>query len=561
MFFDANPVEYLKTKWNRIGAPVRWTFVVSYLVAIAIHLYVLTNKFFNYFEMGNIFTKMPFSQEDSLGLGRWFMPVATNLLTYFSMPLVNGLLVFLMLAVSAALIVDILEIKSSAYGVLFGLVFVSFPGLASIMSYGVNCDDFSTALFMAVLSGYLFVRCLRKDEWVRGVILGAIPLSLSLACYQPYMSVTIGILYMMLFMQVYRKRTDLKTFIPMALKSVVMLAAGFILYYATLQIMLGVTGISLSDYHGVDSMTSFTPKGIAKGFVYSYLHFIKYFFTTEYTYTIGRIVCNCIGALVFAAFLFGRMRVKRGVVHKASDATADKTYLVRDRKTNVLLLILFLYLPLGVNASPFLMADRVGAGVDRYMIYSIMFLWALLLAMMDADIDENTVQLTKSRKNLLQWLGGFSVICAIVTGLIITNQAYHRLEATTQATEGLMVRMAARMEQTEGWNKDMPVYFVNPRNMVNINYGTEVEDYRSLTNLPGTFLRAGYGEEAIAGYMNTYLRFPVKFATEEEIARVEENMAFAEMKAYPDASAVQIIDGVMVVKVSEGETDEDLDLP
>ncbi|MBE5847904.1 MAG: hypothetical protein E7300_09540 [Lachnospiraceae bacterium] len=559
MFFDTNPVEYIKTRWAGIGAPVRRTFVVSYLSAIVAHLYVLTNKFFNYFEMGNIFTHMPFSQEDSLGLGRWFMPVATNLLTYFSMPLVNGLVVFLMLAVSAALIVDMLEIKSSAYGVLFGLIFVTFPGLASIMSYGVNCDLFSSALLLSVLSGYLFVRSLRQNKWVRGVILGAIPLSLSLACYQPYMSVTIGMLYMMLFMQVYRKRTDLKTFIPMVFKSVLMLAAGFILYYVILKIMLTVTGISLSDYHGVDSMTSFTPKGIAKGFVYSYLHFIKYFFTTEYTYTIGRIVCNCIGAATFAALLFRRMRVNRGAVHKGSDATADKTYLVRDRMTNALLLILFLYLPLGVNASPFLMADRVGAGVDRYMIYSLMFLWALLLAMMDDNTDENTAQLTKSRKNLLQWLGGFSVICAIVTGLIITNQAYHRLEATTQATEGLMVRMAARMEQTEGWNKDIPVYFVNPRNMVNSNYGPEVTDYRNLTNLPGTFLRAGYGEEAIAGYMNTYLRFPVKLATEEEIARVEANPAFGKLKAYPDASAVQIIDGVMVVKVSEGETDADLE--
>ncbi len=560
MFFDTNPVEYIKTRWAGIGAPVRRTFVVSYLAAIVVHLYVLTNKFFNYFEMGNIFTHMPFSQEDSLGLGRWFMPVATNLLTYFSMPLVNGLVVFLMLALSAALIVDMLEIKSSAYGVLFGLIFVTFPGLASIMSYGVNCDLFSSALLLSVLSGYLFVRSLRQNKWVRGMILGAIPLSLSLACYQPYMSVTIGMLYMMLFMQVYRKRTDLKTFIPMVCKSVLMLAAGFILYYAILQIMLAVTGISLSDYHGVDSMTSFTPKGIAKGFVYSYLHFIKYFFTTEYTYTIGRIVCNCIGAVVFAALLFRRMRINRGAVHKGSDATADKTYLVRDRMTNALLLILFLYLPLGVNASPFLMADRVGAGVDRYMIYSLMFLWALLLAMMDDNTDENTAQLTKSRKNLLQWLGGFSGICAIVTGLIITNQAYHRLEATTHATEGLMVRMAARMEQTEGWNKDMPVYFVNPRNMVNSNYGPEVTDYRNLTNLPGTFLRAGYGEEAIAGYMNTYLRFPVKLASAEEIARVEANPVFGKLKAYPDASAVQIIDGVMVVKVSEGETDADLEL-
>ncbi len=537
MFLDVNPIDYLKNAWNRIGAPVRWTFVASFLGAIVVHLYVLTNKFFNYFEMGNIFTKMPFSQEDSLGLGRWFMPAATNILTYFSMPLVNGLLVFFMLAISAAMIVDLLDIRSSAYGVLLGLVLLTFPGLASIMSYGVNSDENAVALLMAVWSGFLFVKNVQRGTWKRGVVLGAIPLALSLACYQPYMSLTIGILYMMLFIQLYRKKTDLRMFILLTVRCILMLAAGFVLYYGILQIMLHATGISLSDYHGVDSMTSFTPKGIAKGFVYSYLYFIKYFFTTEYTYTVGRIVCNALGGIAFLILVFKRIR------------------------GNLLLLILFLYLPLGVNASPFLMADRVGAGVDRYMIYSLMLFWALLLAIMDADTDEHTPQPAKSRKNVLQWIGGLSVLCAIVTGFVITNQAYHRLEATTKATEGMMVRMAARMEATDGWNKDMPVYFVNPRNLVNINYGTEVEDYRNLTNLPGTFLRAGYGEEAIAGYMNTYLHFPVKLATEDEIVRAEANAEYKTMKTYPDASAVRVIDGVMVVKVSDGETDADLDLP
>ncbi len=560
MFLDVNPIEYLKNTWNKIGAPARWTFVVSFFTAIVVHLYVLTNRFFNYFEMGNIFTHMPFSQEDSLGLGRWFMPAATNILTYFSMPLVNGLLVFLMLAISAAMIVDLLEIKSSAYGVLLGLILVTFPGLASIMSYGVNSDENAVALLMAVWSGFLFVKNVQRGKWKRGAVLGAIPLALSLACYQPYMSLTIGILYMMLFMQLYRKKTDLKTFVLLVVRCILMLAAGFALYYGILQIMLHMTGISLSDYHGVDSMTSFTPKGIAKGFVYSYLYFIKYFFTTEYTYTIGRIVCNAIGGVIFLILVFKRMRRYRGEANTTMGSAAGKTYEVRDRMTNLLLFIMLLYLPLGVNASPFLMADRVGAGVDRYMIYSLMFFWALLLAIMDANTDEHTPQLTKSRKNMLQWLGGFSVLCAIVTGFVITNQAYHRLEATTKATEGMMVRMAARMESTEGWNRDMPVYFVNARNMINQNYGPEVKDFRDLKNLPGTFLRAGYGEDAIAGYMQTYLRFPVKLANEEEMTRATADPAFNNMKAYPDASAVRIIDGVMVVKVSDGETDEALDL-
>lgn len=72
-----------------------------------------------------------------------------------------------------------------------------------------------------------------------------------------------------------------------------------------------VTGVSLSDYHGVDSMTSFTPKGLAKGLVYTYGYFLSYFFTTSYTFTIDRIICNVIGAVAFLGILVRRLQVKR----------------------------------------------------------------------------------------------------------------------------------------------------------------------------------------------------------------------------------------------------------
>lgn len=65
---------------------------ITFLLGMFVHLYVVTNKFFNYFEMGNIMSDMSFSQNDTLGLGRWFLPVATNLFTSFSLPLFNGII-------------------------------------------------------------------------------------------------------------------------------------------------------------------------------------------------------------------------------------------------------------------------------------------------------------------------------------------------------------------------------------------------------------------------------------------------------------------------------------
>lgn len=552
MFWN-DPITYIGNQIKKIRPSVRWTFAMTILVGILVHFYSMSHKFFNYFEMGNIFSKMPFLQEDTVALGRWFMPIATNLFTSFSMPVWNTLICLFYMAVASALVVDLLQIRSRVYGVLFGLCFVTFPGFTCVLSYGVNCDEITLALLLAILAAYLFF----KVKY--GIVWGIILLCLSLASYQPYMSLTIGVIYMMLFLKAYREKLEWKPFLILVGRSVLMLAAGFLLYYAILQAMVAGLGITLSDYHGVDSMTSFTPKGIAKGLVYSYGYFLAYFFSTEYIYTIGRIAINVIGGITFFALLIRRTREQKAEGNKLSA---------------LWMWVLLCFLPLGCNAAPFLMADRVGSGVDRYMIFSLMFLWALLLAMLDdlrtgsvcevLEADRKQEDVAEGQQdhvgvggkpvwNLAQWAGCFAVVTAILTGVIIDNQAYHRMEAMTETTGSLLNRIAARMEEQPEWNKDIPVYFVNCRALVNLNYDVDVPEYDAIKNMPGTFLRSSYGEEAIAKYMEVYLHFPVNEATEEERQRVESNPLFDRMESYPSENSIRVIDGVMVVKISDGE--------
>ena len=71
--------------------------------------------------------------------------------------------------------------------------------------------------------------------------------------------------------------------------------------------------------------------------------------------------------------------------------------------------------------------------------------------------------------------------------------------------------------------------------------------------MPGTFLRSSYSEEAVVDYLEVYLHFPVQEATQKQREKVEGNPAFARMESYPAESSIQVIDGVMVVKISEGE--------
>ena len=244
---------------------------------------------------------------------------------------------------------------------------------------------------------------------------------------------------------------------------------------------------------------------------------------------------NVIGAVAFVAILVRRMKTSG------------------EKCSNILLGLLFCFLPLGVNAAPFLMADRVGAGVDRYMIFSMMFLWALLLAMLDECRSERVIFVSLRTSNLMQWAGLLAVLSSIVSGFIIDNQTYHRMEAMTETTGSLLNRIAGRMEEHPQWNKDIPVYFVNCRALVNLNYELEIPEYEEIKNMPGTFLTSSYSEEAVVDYMEVYLHFPINEATQEQREKVEKNPVFEQMESYPAESSVQVIDGVMVVRISDGE--------
>lgn len=145
------------------------------------------------------------------------------------------------------------------------------------------------------------------------------------------------------------------------------------------------------------------------------------------------------------------------------------------------------------------------------------------------------------------------MLASVMSGFIIDNQTYHRMEAMTETTGSLLNRIAGRMEAHPQWNKDIPVYFVNCRALVNSNYEVEIPEYEAIKNMPGTFLTSSYSEEAIVDYMEVYLHFPICEATQEQRDMVEQDPRFEQMQSYPSESSVQVINGVMVVRISDGE--------
>lgn len=543
-----NPADTAREFWKKHRFSIE-LFGAIYLFGLIVHLYMFTNKFFNYFELGNIFADMSFTQGDTIAQGRWFLPIATNLFTGFSMPLVNGLVSLFYIAAAAVMTIDLLRIRSRLYALLFGFSFAAFPGYACTLAYGVNADAIAMGVFLCALAVWLY------RKWKYGFLPAILLIGCGLGAYQTYLSVSIGMIYMLLFFEAYEEKLEWKPFVWKAVKAGAMLACGFLVYYGVLQLSTVLVGVSLTDYHGVDSMTSFTLKGIAKGLVYTYGYFLAYFFSDQYIYTVFRIVCNIAGGVVFFIFVG-----KRLLFHKRQ----------KNNVSFLMLLVLTALLPLGVNATPFLMADRVGAGVDRYMIPSIMFLWAMLMKLMDVCAHpegaypeemhtdgtcgkEKNVPDGRGGSAVLSWIGTVSAAVAVVSSVMICNEAYHRMDAATQVTASYLNRIAVRLEEMPEWQQGMPVYFANTKPFMSSTYDVEIPAYDRMTNMPGTEISPHYNERGIAKYFRAYLHMPIGDAGEEKKERIGRTREFAAMPAYPQEGSIAVIEDVIVVKLCESE--------
>lgn len=549
-------------------------FASTFLIGFLIHFYMFSNKMINYFEMNNILTPMSMDKGDTLAMGRWFLPVVSRLSTVYSMPAVNGMICLVCLSLCACMLVDVFGLKSRVLILLCEGVIVSFPGVASYLSYGVNSDVFCVALLLSVLSGWVLYKSACS---VKGMILSAVFLCFCIGVYQPFMSVTIAIIFCMLYLQVWQEGKGFVSILKQVLRYVLTLAAGFILYYIVLQIVTAVTGISVGDYHGINDMTSFTLKGIAKGGVYTYFYFLYYLFSMEYANFPLVIVFDGLAAVLFLLYTIAGYR-------KFQKGTREKGSLICQ-------ILLVVFLPIGVNASPFLMADRVGNGVDRYMMFSMMLLFVLLLKLMEAmaDAGKKAAENGGSRQNgpegetdgqgadgercsgvkskekkgvsvrreaVPQWLTIFAIAAVICGNYYQCNQGYYRAEAMTKSTDSLLTRLAYRIESTEGWNPELPVYLADCEALFNENCDTEIEAFTRLTRVDGTEIKPWYNEGAVVKYMQVYLNFPMHTASNEQKESILSSVEFAQMGIYPQEDSMRVIDGVLVVKFGETESVE-----
>lgn len=209
----------------------------------------------------------------------------------------------------------------------------------------------------------------------------------------------------------------------------------------------------------------------------------------------------------------------------------------------ILLLLIFAFLPFALEIIRFVIPDVWYHMLMNYP-WCILFISVPLLH----ELYINNVKEIYIGKGYCL-LTNFAVICAIIiifVYFLISNLAYFNMENRVNKVYGMTVRMVDRIEQVDGFTFETPVLFWG-----DTRYSTESQADAYLEGLIGTtnndfIISDIYYKVYIDNTLN--LKFPTP--DQQTIEKIRNNEQFRSMPLWPARDSVQMIEGVIVIKVN-----------
>ena len=490
-------------------------FFSGLIVGLITHLYKLTNWLPNWDSL--VFRHDP---QNMLSLGRWFLLVASAPSSFYDLPWLAGLMTLLFYSLGAVYICKMFSVQKKMTAGIIGAAVVSFPNVTSVLMYNYVADAYALSFFLACIAAYLMSR--EKP----GYITAAILIALSVGIYQAYLTVTIMLLLCCLIRDVFRKDMTGKALLIKSVRLLLTGALGLALYYGILVLSLKISGVTLVDYQGLNDAAALSGIDIWKSLYVVKETFFSYFFD----FGEGIHVFGVVNGLIFFSivlFYFVELIKKKPGLMKF-----------------LLLCVYVVCLPMGACALCFINSD-----VDYHNLMKMgyfMFYLLFILQYEHVSSEKANVRVAKS------WaiLAVMSVL--IFNQVVIANVSYHTLNMAYQKSYGILIRIADRIEQTEGATECDRILVLGALPDSHA-YSADL-----LPNITGTtdglIIRADdeqVGQSVLCSALNDYCSKDYSFLAGEEKRALIEKYNLADLDNWPEKESICVVDDVIVIKLGD----------
>lgn len=510
-------------------------FLSAFFLGLLIHLPAWIQDVPNHDGLASVYF-----DQNMITSGRWFLTVACGLSSYFTLPWLIGLLSLVWLSITAVLLVELLQVTRTEWIVVISGLLVSFPALASTYAYIFTADGYMLALLLAVLAVLL------TKKYPKGFLAGGICLAFSLGTYQAYLSFCM-LLCMYVLVQEFLEDKPVKSKITSVIKYLGMGILGAGLYFVILQLLLKIQGKVLDTYQGISDMTAVGGTSLTAAIRKMYEDFVIFVCR-------GNILFNNVFSL-FAVLVLGALLLWTVI------------RVVRIRKLYKspffwgIFLLLLLLVPLASNIILYISPQ---VGYHLLMRYQYVLLLILSVAFIsnyglgaENERERTSGCLSGNAAVLAQWgllLGG-AVLC--FNFAVSVNIGYSNLHKRYEKTYAYCLRLADRIEQTEGYYQGMPVVImgiVGDENFPPTDVTEAVTG--SMIGLCGDYLC--YNGQNYQDFFQHYLGITIEIADQETVGEIyNTSSVYQSLDSFPGKDCTRVVDGVLYVKTENKLAPED----
>lgn len=511
----------LHTPWRNVSANFKLAFFSACVIGTIVHIYIFTNLILNHDSVWRLFY-----DNDNLVVGRWFLQPLSDISTRFQMPVVIGIISIFMLALCAGITVKVLDVTNTINIILISGFIVSIPSVACIFSYMYTADAYFISLAFNALAVYLAKKY--RFGWLPSIFL------IALACgtYQAFICYAAGLFLFDCILRLLAGEPHNKV-IKAGIKYVLTLMVGLLLYYAILNLLLLIKNVSLSSYQGINSMSLSNIKGFLSGIPLAYKKFNNYLFQSPYMTKFYQLMQTLCCAVFYGALIY--LTIKR------------KLY--KDKIRFLLLLLGVGLIPLALNLITVL---SVGADVHALMIYSFVLQFVFTIKLAELSV-QRMIQAESASWPFLHMVNIILCCFLLWNNFCISNMAYLRLQVCYENSYALANRVVTRIESLDGYSPELPVAIIGEASRK--IYGNTVEEFSQINTLTGTADTLLFIPEPhlrTRKFIENYIGIRMRSLNTEQKLSLGNSEIVMGMPSYPAEGSVAMVDGVIVVKLSEG---------
>lgn len=458
------PGKILGDFWRNLPKHLKITFFATFIAGVLTHGYVFSNFLLNHDGMSYFLPMVMGDTLRTLSSGRWFQDTALSLSGTIPVPWVIGLLSVFYLSLTATVVAACLELKRALYAVLVGVVLVTFPSAGVVFAYVHVADSIFLSVFLACLAAFV---C-KKFRF--GFFFGAIILAFSLGIVQTYITMTAGLLVMMLILDILSKQERIQTLLLRSFKYLSCLVLGLVIYFLVLRYMLTTQGVTLSEYQGIDQMGQMPFYRYWALIQIAYQEFFSFF--TAYTHDLPAVLVPISLPLILILVML--------------------VLLVMSRPSNkdsipqlILLLVLLALFPLAVTAI-FIM------GV-HFIYLMLLYALSLVLVLMIALLDRLDISLQSMNLSVKKYIGVIACWISLATLVLIPyahavtlNGNYLQTDLVMRQTAHVSSTLTQRIRSFPGYVEGMPVVLVGYHTLGSTTAISQMQQHSPIFGFPTT---------------------------------------------------------------------------